>query len=342
MTGGSSTVGDIDLQSVVTPSAALALLDQVEGAGGNAQSITAPGDLSSSLSALIASLAGTPGSGDCGPIVVHDETIGVQGTSDPNAQSDVSGGTVPAATLALFNAITNRGVDADATGLDNSAIGFASSGGLSPITVTPNYGADGPAAVNPIVYTLSIPGGLAANGTVYSGLNTTDGHRIYLFQQANGLIVGRVDTDNDNDATAADSAAFAISVNPTTGELYVAQYLSLDHPTSGTGAAGAHDEQVLLANDAIRITVTITDHDGDPASSQAISIGKYIGFADDGPSIDVTAANESFDPADDAGCGDGRGSDRRRTRQSRRRTSPVCLRSPARRLVRTAPARRRF
>ena len=79
----------------MTPSAALALLDQVEGAGGNAQIIAAPGDLSSSLSALIASLAGAPGSeGDCGPIVVHDETSGVQGIADPNAQSDALGSAI--------------------------------------------------------------------------------------------------------------------------------------------------------------------------------------------------------------------------------------------------------
>ncbi|MBR1126614.1 hypothetical protein JQ628_34200, partial [Bradyrhizobium lablabi] len=38
---------------------------------------------------------------------------------------------------------------------------------------------------------------------------------------------------------------------------------------------------------------TITDHDLDQVSSQAISIGKYIGFQDDGPSIDVAATNEA-------------------------------------------------
>ena len=86
-----------------------------------------------------------------------------------------------------------------------------------------------------------------------------------------------------------DAAAFAVAINPTTGELYVAQYLSLKHPTPGA----SHDEQVVMANDAIRVTVTITDHDGDPASSAAVSIGKYIGFQDDGPSIDVTATNEA-------------------------------------------------
>ena len=132
---------------------------------------------------------------------MHDETSGVQAPGDPNAQSDVTGSTSSSPRrCALFNAITDRGVDADATSLDNGAIGFARSGvNVSPVTFTANFGADGPAANNPIVHTLSISG---ANGAVDSGLVTTDGHKIYLFQQANGLIVGRVDTDNDNDATA--------------------------------------------------------------------------------------------------------------------------------------------
>ena len=295
--GGAS--GDIDLQSVVTPAPGLALLDQVEGTGGDADSLTAPGDLANSLSALIASLAGTPGNeGDCGPIVVHDETSAVQGAADPNAQDDVTGSTQVIGTTtiaALFAGVTFAGTDADATSLDSGAIGFARSGANNaPVEFEASFGADGPAATNSIVHTLSIPGGAAGNGTVDSGLDTTDGHSIYLFQE-NGLIVGRVDADNSGSASATDPAAFAIAINPTTGELYVAQYLSLDHPTEGNGTTppGSFDEQVVLANDAIRVTVTITDHDGDQASSAAISIGKYIGFQDDGPSIDVTATNEA-------------------------------------------------
>ena len=295
--GGAS--GDIDLQSVVTPAPGLALLDQVEGTGGDADSITAPGDLANSLSALIASLAGTPGNdGDCGPIVVHDESSAVQGVADPNAQDDVTGSTQVIGTTtiaALFAGVTFAGTDADATSLDNGAIGFARSGaGISPVEFTASFGADGAAATNSVVHTMSIPGGAGANGAVDSGLDTTDGHSIYLFQE-NGLIVGRVDADNNGSASATDPAAFAIAINPTTGELFVAQYLSLDHPTAGNGTTppGSFDEQVVMANDAIRVTVTITDHDGDQASSAAISIGKYIGFQDDGPAIDVTATNEA-------------------------------------------------
>ena len=93
----------------------LTILNQVEGAGGSAQNITAPGDLSTYLNTLLASLAGAPGNeGDCTPIVVHDETTGVQTTADPNESTDVAGGSIaPAAVLTLFNAITDKGVDAD-------------------------------------------------------------------------------------------------------------------------------------------------------------------------------------------------------------------------------------
>ncbi|MBR1126117.1 VWA domain-containing protein, partial [Bradyrhizobium lablabi] len=277
VTGGSSTAGDIDLQSVVIPNPALSLLDQVEGTGGDADSITSPGDLSSSLSQLIASLAGTPGSeANCGPIVVHDETSGI-GAQGPNGQNDVAGSTVVGSTTiaGLFAGVANPGSDPDATA-DNGAIGFARSGaGVSPVTFTANYGADGPATSNPVALTLSING---ANGAVDSGLVTTDNHKIYLFLEG-GQVVGRVDHDDSGTATAGDPAAFAVAINPTTGELYVAQYLSLKHPTPGA----SHDEQVVMANDAIRVTVTITDHDLDQVSSQAISIGKYIGFQDDGP-----------------------------------------------------------
>jgi T1SS-143 domain-containing protein len=295
--------GQIDLQSVVTPSSALALLDQVEGSGGSAETITSPGDLANSLSALIASLAGTPGGEeDCGPIVVHDETAGVQNMADPNAQTDVTGATLlagGAAIASLFAGVAFTGVDLHAASLDNGAIGFARSGaGISPVTLTANFGADGPAGVGSISHVLSIPGGEVANGSVYSGLDTTEGRRIYLFQE-DGLIVGRVDADDDNEATSTDEAAFAIAIDALSGELYVAQYLSLENPIAGSGTVppGSHDEQIRILEDAIQVTVTVTDHDNDTASSDPISIGGFIAFHDGGPTAND---DDARDVAEDA------------------------------------------
>ena len=276
--------GQIDLQSVVTPNSALALLSQVEGTGGAADSITTADDLTASLNELIASLGGGQGE-DCGPIVVHDETNGVQNADDPNGQDDVTGGMLVIGTTtiaSLFAGVTPAGGDPHAT-LDNGAIGFARSGaGVSPINFVANFGADGPAAGGGINHVLSISG---VNGGVYSGVNTTDGHEIYLFKQADGLIVGRVDINDDHSASATDPAAFAIAVNPATGELYVAHYLSLDHPLAGSGTnpPGSHDEVVRLLDNAIQITVEVTDFDGDTVRSDAVNIGRYIGFQDDGP-----------------------------------------------------------
>ena len=75
--------------------------------------------------------------------------------------------------------------------------------------------------------TLSIVGG---NGTD-SGLQTTDNRQISLFNES-GVIVGRMDTAGGV-ADPAGTVAFAISIN-NAGEVTVAQYLSLEHPTSRT------------------------------------------------------------------------------------------------------------
>ena len=231
-------------------------------------------------------------SGDCDPILVHDETQGVQsgtGGTNTNDQNDAAGNTLPGTILALFNAVTVKGVDPDVS-LDNNAIGFARSGaGNSGVTYTVDYGTDGQHQTSPIVYALGIPGGEAANGAVDSGLLTTDGHKIYLFQQPDGLIVGRVDSDGTPGAVATDPAAFALTIDPATGELFVAQYLSLQHPDAGNGTNGTYDEQVTIIDGAVRVTVTAFDGDNDHVTSNAVGIGHLIAFQDDGPSVTVIA-----------------------------------------------------
>ena len=118
--------------------------------------------------------------------------------------------------------------------------------------------------------TLSIVGG---NGTD-SGLQTTDNRQISLFNES-GVIVGRMDTAGGV-ADPAGTVAFAISVN-NLGEVTVAQYLSLEHPTSPTN----YDEAVNLGS-LVNAVVTVTDGDGDVAT-QTIAIGNAIQFQDDGP-----------------------------------------------------------
>src|SRR5437762_13771397 len=51
-----------------------------------------------------------------------------------------------------------------------------------------------------------------------AGLTTTDGHKIYLEKEGD-LIVGRVDSDNDGSVSTAEIAAFAIAIDPTSGDV---------------------------------------------------------------------------------------------------------------------------
>ena len=126
------------------------------------------------------------------------------------------------------------------------------------------------------------------NGT-FSGLNTTEGEGIYLFLE-NGVIVGRYDAPNDGNTIVNqnDPAAFAITVDPTTGEAYIAQYVSLNHPDQATAADGfdSYNEAVSLALGTVSIAVTVTDGDGDSVT-QTADVSGEIQFLDDGPIVSV-------------------------------------------------------
>ena len=110
------------------------------------------------------------------------------------------------------------------------------------------------------VFSLSINGG---NGT-NSGLTTTDGHKIYLEKEGD-LIVGRVDSNNDGVVSTAEIAAFAIAIDPTTGTVSVAQYVSLHNNTAEIGVPDASEVNVLTGK--ISAVVTVTDGDGDVSTA---------------------------------------------------------------------------
>src|SRR6185312_13989140 len=75
-------------------------------------------------------------------------------------------------------------------------------------------------------------------------------------------------------------AAFAIAIDPLTGQVYVAQYLSL-HQDSATNTP---NDLLSLAAGRVGVTVTLTDGDGDQVTSAAGDISTHINFLDDGPS----------------------------------------------------------
>ncbi|MET0437516.1 MAG: DUF5801 repeats-in-toxin domain-containing protein [Devosia sp.] len=191
-------------------------------------------------------------------IVSHDETPGVNGDAD-----DVYGA------LSIFNSVTNRGDDLDVSG--SGAIGFAKEDNL--ISYGTNFGADGKASSNDTVFSLVLKGGDGQD----SGLKTTEGAAIKLYLE-HGIIVGRV-------GDASGKAAFAIAVDSDDGDISLVQYLSIQHPTSGS----SHDESVgldLADTNAIEVKLTIKDGDGD-TDSKTVDISDSVRFQDDGPSIEV-------------------------------------------------------
>jgi len=201
------------------------------------------------------------------PTVAHDETAGNQSDADDTTDATVS---------ALFAGVTNVSADLSPTGYARDANAVVSSTGSS-------FGTDSVGGT--IAFSLAV----SAAG-VDSGLDTTDGTSIFLFKEGS-LVVGRI-------GGAAGAAAFAVAINSTSGVVSVAQYASLKHPS-----AANPDDSVSITDSALLAVVTVTDGDGDTATSST-GIGDAVQFQDDGPTAaivqgaptvahDETAGNQS-------------------------------------------------
>ncbi|TPK46588.1 MULTISPECIES: DUF5801 repeats-in-toxin domain-containing protein, partial [unclassified Mesorhizobium] len=99
----------------------------------------------------------------------------------------------------------------------------------------------------------------------------------------NGHIIGVYDANN-NGVTATDKVAFALHVDAATGQVAVAQYVSLQHPDTSS-----NDEGIALGAGSVSVTVTATDGDGDHIT-QSADISQTIVFEDDGPKAVGTAS----------------------------------------------------
>jgi T1SS-143 domain-containing protein len=202
-----------------------------------------------------------------GAAVIVDESAGINpGSND----------TIDPTVIAQFVGVQNVGHD------PNMVTQYAT-GTFAAVDVNVNFGTDGPAggsAAAGTKYTLSVA---ATPGGVDSGLATTDGREIYLFNE-NGIIVGRYDAPHDGNTTVdgTDPAAFAITINQTTGVISVAQYVSLDNPD-----ATNPNDAVTLDKGVLTAVVTVTDGDGDHASATA-DISNEVSFHDDGPTVTVS------------------------------------------------------
>ncbi|MGY8637511.1 DUF5801 repeats-in-toxin domain-containing protein [Bradyrhizobium sp. 14AA] len=180
--------------------------------------------------------------------VAHDETAGVDADADD---------TTAAGVVALFTGVTNKSTDLS-PGYAQDATPVVSATGSSA-------GADNEGATT--VFSLAV-----SSAGVDSGLDATNGTSIFLFKEGN-LVVGRI-------GSAAGAAAFAVAIDSTSGVVSVAQYASLKHPTGGS----SYDEAINITEAALLAVVTVTDGDGDTATSST-GIGDAVQFQDDGPTI---------------------------------------------------------
>src|SRR5215831_4353214 len=153
---------------------------------------------------------------------------------------------------------------ASAMSADLSPAGFAQDATAVVSSTGSAFGADQEGGTTAFSLDVSAAG-------VDSGLDTTNGTSIFLFKEGS-LVVGRI-------GGAGGAAAFAVAINSTSGVVSVAQYASLKHP-DGTNP----DDSVSITDSALLAVVTVTDGDGDKATSST-GIGDAVQFQDDGPTI---------------------------------------------------------
>ncbi|QJP10839.1 retention module-containing protein [Pseudomonas multiresinivorans] len=148
--------------------------------------------------------------------------------------------------------------------VDESNLGANASATVSSL-FTSHYGADGAGS---LVYKV-----VAAQDGSDSGLRVTNGDKIYLYNEGNG-VVGRVGGQGG-------AVAFTLTVN--NGTVTLDQQLALKHPDGNNP-----DDALSIASGKISLTATITDGDGD-SHSASVELGSQLSFHDDGPSITASA-----------------------------------------------------
>ncbi|WP_374090855.1 DUF5801 repeats-in-toxin domain-containing protein [Methylomicrobium lacus] len=183
----------------------------------------------------------------------------------------------------LANSATNDTIlsitkDKDTVGANTSTATVNFSGAF---TITPTFGADGPAASNSLVTTYAMNVLNAASGLF------SNGSAIFLYL-IGGTVVGS--TSNTQAGVTTANTVFDVSVDNSTGILTQNQYQQIDH--AATGAAGTIRQ---LATNRVQLveTTTVTDFDGDTATSTAsLDLGGNIRFEDSTPTVGV-----AIDPA---------------------------------------------
>jgi hypothetical protein len=142
-----------------------------------------------------------------------------------------------------------------------------------------SFGPDGPANVDPVLYSLKISAEDADSGIV----DTLSNEAVHLFLEM-GAVVGRTEIGHIE--------VFRITIDPVSGDVTLQQSRSIVHNDPNDSAETQADGSAagFLSADLVKLQVTLTDGDGTQASSTA-NIGTYFRFEDDGPSIDTNEEN---------------------------------------------------
>jgi len=135
----------------------------------------------------------------------------------------------------------------------------------------PDYGADGAADTEALVYSLAVTDGTASGVT-----DVATGTDIYLFMDGDD-VVGRVGDING-------AEALRIEIAPDTGAATLTQSRPLQHTDTAS-----HNDALSLTGNAIQLVATATDGDGDEESAN-VNVGDRFTFLDDGPVIGAAPA----------------------------------------------------
>lgn len=207
--------------------------------------------------------------------VTHDETAGVQSAAGADDTADDL--------ASRFTGIGTASTDMTAAYAAGSAAILSTTGS--------SFGQDEEGASDSFSLSLSAAG-------ADSGLTTTDGWGIFLYQISDTLVEGRISGGSDDG-----KVAFAVAIDADTGYLSLAQYASLEHPDDTDP-----NDLVTVASGVLYAVYGVTDGDDDSANAEAVDIGASVGFLDDGPSalqpvgasIENTAGATATGDLDDA------------------------------------------
>ncbi|MGY8637483.1 DUF5801 repeats-in-toxin domain-containing protein, partial [Bradyrhizobium sp. 14AA] len=197
--------------------------------------------------------------------------LGPQVTFYDDGPSISASGTGPSLSVDESNlTFVTNGIDGTIHNGDNTATASFSS------AFTAVSGADGvPDPQHPISYALSIdsskPTGLVDAQTNEDVVLVMNGTTVEGHTASSDLLVFTLQVDSDGNVTFTDSRA-------------VKEADGTDPDTS---------EGVSLASGVVTLSATITDNDGDSASS-SIDLGKQVTFLDDGPTIAASGTSPSL------------------------------------------------